>query len=471
MILQTKTEVKQVENTDDARNKADGTPPSFPDLSPGKDNHSQVPNKTRDKDEAAAKQPRQQETTKHNFLKTLVWVNVGKTEHQAWLLESLEGKEYVWVEWISTVYKESVLATSVSLDVPSRRSRSERKPFKYEELEKEEIEKRTRRKENEKRDRSQKKPSSLGDQKTIVCSSQARLPAISVDENKKLDRPQKKPSFLGDQNTKGCSSKARLPAISVDELEDDSGVEDNSDEDSHVGKDDNSRDSEFEAASSSEEEEEFHCDTDDEYRLKNKRRKLSRNRSQNTKSTRPKRNVRPKFIAKDVEDDSSDDDKIFRNEGDVSEYESDKDRDRVKSKRTIDMTRSKQKIPEKEYSDINWSGDEIVSNERGGLKRNLEQPNQRVSKMKRTVELIRRTIDREKSKPKRLEKVSPDESDKDKGIRITDGALKDMKPYLETIAISILDATMIEHTGAISKESSNTAVAKAAQPGSKGHDC
>jgi hypothetical protein len=58
-------------------------------------------------------------------MRKLVWVTVGKTEHQAWLLEDLGDKENVLIEWESTKAKELVSPLDVRLEMPSRRSRQQ----------------------------------------------------------------------------------------------------------------------------------------------------------------------------------------------------------------------------------------------------------------------------------------------------------------------------------------------------------
>jgi hypothetical protein len=57
------------------------------------------------------------------MMKKLVWVTVGKTEHQAWLLEDLGEKESAWIEWESTRGKELVSVLNIRLKMPSRKSR------------------------------------------------------------------------------------------------------------------------------------------------------------------------------------------------------------------------------------------------------------------------------------------------------------------------------------------------------------
>ena len=53
----------------------------------------------------------------------LVWVTVGKTEHQAWLLEDLTEQETVLVRWESTRTDERVPVVAVRYTIPSRRQR------------------------------------------------------------------------------------------------------------------------------------------------------------------------------------------------------------------------------------------------------------------------------------------------------------------------------------------------------------
>ena len=62
-----------------------------------------------------------------------MFVTVGKTDHQAWLLEELEGKETVLVRWESTREIERVHVSQIQTTMPSRRSRRQRTLFKFEE--------------------------------------------------------------------------------------------------------------------------------------------------------------------------------------------------------------------------------------------------------------------------------------------------------------------------------------------------
>jgi hypothetical protein len=57
------------------------------------------------------------------IMKKLVWVTVGKTEHQAWLLEDLGEQESVAIQWESTGGQERVSVLKIRLEMPSRRSR------------------------------------------------------------------------------------------------------------------------------------------------------------------------------------------------------------------------------------------------------------------------------------------------------------------------------------------------------------
>jgi hypothetical protein len=69
----------------------------------------------------------------HDFNK-LVWVLVGKTEHQAWLLEELADRDMVMIRWESTRLKERVPVLSIRLDLPGRSSRRRQAQiFRYDE--------------------------------------------------------------------------------------------------------------------------------------------------------------------------------------------------------------------------------------------------------------------------------------------------------------------------------------------------
>ena len=57
----------------------------------------------------------------------MIWVIVGKTEHQAWLAEdTIEGKEKVFIEWQSTGRREQVPASSIRFGIPRQRRRTSR---------------------------------------------------------------------------------------------------------------------------------------------------------------------------------------------------------------------------------------------------------------------------------------------------------------------------------------------------------
>jgi hypothetical protein len=78
----------------------------------------------------APRQVREDTAKKQSFvfeksIKKLVWVTVGKTEHQAWLLEDLGDKEDALIQWESTRGKELVSVLNIRLEMPSRRSRQQ----------------------------------------------------------------------------------------------------------------------------------------------------------------------------------------------------------------------------------------------------------------------------------------------------------------------------------------------------------
>ncbi|KAL3934576.1 MAG: hypothetical protein SGBAC_009741 [Bacillariaceae sp.] len=60
-------------------------------------------------------------------LKKLVWVTVGKTEHQAWLLESVKDKNVVSIRWETTGSEEKVPVMSIRHEAPDDGRRSRRK--------------------------------------------------------------------------------------------------------------------------------------------------------------------------------------------------------------------------------------------------------------------------------------------------------------------------------------------------------
>jgi hypothetical protein len=67
-------------------------------------------------------------------MEKLVWVTIGKTEHQAWLLEELGEAHTVLVRWESTGRKEQVHVLSVHQNMPSRCYRKTiTKRFNYDE--------------------------------------------------------------------------------------------------------------------------------------------------------------------------------------------------------------------------------------------------------------------------------------------------------------------------------------------------
>ena len=64
-------------------------------------------------------------------LKNLVWVTIGKTEHQAWLLEDVKGKNIVTIRWETTGTEQRVPVLSIRHEAPDdgRRSRRIRMPI------------------------------------------------------------------------------------------------------------------------------------------------------------------------------------------------------------------------------------------------------------------------------------------------------------------------------------------------------
>jgi hypothetical protein len=65
-------------------------------------------------------------------MKKMVWVTVGKTEHQAWLMEERGESPTVLIRWATTGAKERVPVLSVSLQsIPSCRSRTAVKFLRY----------------------------------------------------------------------------------------------------------------------------------------------------------------------------------------------------------------------------------------------------------------------------------------------------------------------------------------------------
>jgi hypothetical protein len=87
----------------------------------------------RTKQTLAAPRRMLQKDDSHDF-KKLVWVLVGKTEHQAWLLEEMCDHDTVLVRWESTRLKERVSVLSIRLDLPGRSSRRKQAQiFRYDE--------------------------------------------------------------------------------------------------------------------------------------------------------------------------------------------------------------------------------------------------------------------------------------------------------------------------------------------------
>jgi hypothetical protein len=76
-----------------------------------------------------------------NMLEKMVWVQMGKTEHQAWLMEEIAGKTQVVVKWEITNLQETVPIHSISFHTAtsepgsdpyagwSRRTRRQPKPL------------------------------------------------------------------------------------------------------------------------------------------------------------------------------------------------------------------------------------------------------------------------------------------------------------------------------------------------------
>ena len=79
----------------------------------------------------------------HNKMERMVWVTVGRAEHQAWLLEDIQkGQDTVLIRWETTRAKERVDVKNVQQSMPSRRTRRETTHFNYDERNKEKETKR-----------------------------------------------------------------------------------------------------------------------------------------------------------------------------------------------------------------------------------------------------------------------------------------------------------------------------------------
>ncbi|CAJ1897064.1 unnamed protein product [Cylindrotheca closterium] len=71
--------------------------------------------------------PRRLDRNAEQELKKLVWVTVGKTEHQAWLLEDVKGKNVVSIRWETTGTEERVPVLSIRHEAPDDGRRSRRR--------------------------------------------------------------------------------------------------------------------------------------------------------------------------------------------------------------------------------------------------------------------------------------------------------------------------------------------------------
>ena len=71
--------------------------------------------------------PRRMDRNAEQELKKLVWVTVGKTEHQAWLLEDVKGKSVVSIRWETTRTEERVPVLSIRYEAPDNGRRSRRR--------------------------------------------------------------------------------------------------------------------------------------------------------------------------------------------------------------------------------------------------------------------------------------------------------------------------------------------------------
>ena len=73
------------------------------------------------------KAPRRIGQNAERELQKLVWVTVGKTEHQAWLLEDVNDRNTVLIQWETTGSEERVSALSIRHEAPEDGRRSRRR--------------------------------------------------------------------------------------------------------------------------------------------------------------------------------------------------------------------------------------------------------------------------------------------------------------------------------------------------------
>mmetsp|Transcript_5764 Transcript_5764/g.13580 ORF Transcript_5764/g.13580 Transcript_5764/m.13580 type:complete len:281 (-) Transcript_5764:162-1004(-) len=86
-----------------------------------------TPKRRRSRTKQTLQAPRRMERNAEQELKKLVWVTVGKTEHQAWLLEDVKDKNVVSIRWETTGSEERVPVLSIRHEAPDDGRRSRRR--------------------------------------------------------------------------------------------------------------------------------------------------------------------------------------------------------------------------------------------------------------------------------------------------------------------------------------------------------
>lgn len=71
--------------------------------------------------------PRHIDRDAEQKIKSMVWVTIGKTEHQAWLLEDVKGKNIVSIRWETTGSEQRVPVLSIRHEAPENGRRSLRR--------------------------------------------------------------------------------------------------------------------------------------------------------------------------------------------------------------------------------------------------------------------------------------------------------------------------------------------------------
>jgi len=85
------------------------------------------PWRSRRRSKQTLQSPRHLDRNVEEELKKMIWVTVGKTEHQAWLVEDAKENHTALIRWESTGWEERVAALSIRHEAPEDGRRSRRK--------------------------------------------------------------------------------------------------------------------------------------------------------------------------------------------------------------------------------------------------------------------------------------------------------------------------------------------------------